>query len=469
MIGREKELEILRQANLSSKAELGIVYGRRRVGKSTLLRAVKSKKSFYFEGVKGLSRQKQIRHFVTQLAAQTNSIPVDAKDWNQALEALTPHIVKGPCYVVFDELPWMASSQSELISFLKFFWDNKWKQNKKLHIVLCGSIASFMVKHVLHSESLHNRKTYEMKLDPLNMQEASQFFPRSTPPDKILQYLICFGGIPKYLEQIDVKESFDKNIERLCFQKNGFFVNEFETVFKEQFKNIKTYEPIVKALANKSQNKESLAKVLKMKSGGGLTESLSNLENADFIKSFVSMSLSGDLKDKTRKFVLWDEWLRFYFKLMKPQMQKIQMNTHQPLFSRFNSSLLNQFYGIGFERLVLKNIPLLLDLLEIQLSDMEYVGPFFQKSRKEKEKGLQIDLMILEKDKTLTIIECKNQKDPVGIGIIQEIDQKIQRLNPPKNYFVKRVLVTVNDVSQDLKKKSYFSKIIYFQDFLKDR
>ena len=201
MIGRQTEINLLKSANQSNKAELGIVYGRRRIGKSTLLQSFLKKGDLYFEGIKGLSKKKQIQHFAQQLAAQTNTIPVDAKNWSEAFRALTPHITKKRIYVVFDELPWMASGQKELIALLKYFWDNHWKQNNKIHLVLCGSIASFMVKNVLHSEALHNRKTYEFQLGPLSIAEANLFFP-NTPKEMVLKYLLIFGGIPKYLEQI---------------------------------------------------------------------------------------------------------------------------------------------------------------------------------------------------------------------------------------------------------------------------
>ena len=465
LIGRANELKMLKTANQSNKAELGIVYGRRRVGKSTLLKAVKSENSLFLEGVKGLTKEKQIRHFLNQIAEQTNTIPTLAKNWSEALQVLTQFISKGRWYVVLDEVPWMASGHQEFISYLKYYWDNKWKQNNKLHIVLCGSIASFMVKHVIHSEALHNRKTYEFKLGALSIKEASQFFP-NTPRDQVLKYLITFGGVPKYLEQINPEISYDKNIEYLCLNKNSFFLNEFETIFKEQFKTYKTYEKITELLAKKSLNKEVLSRSLKMSSGGGLTSYLEHLESADFIKLFRSFDFQQNPKDKTRRYTIWDEWLKFYFTYIKKNQKIISINTNKKLFSAIIEPNLYNYMGFGFEKLIMKNIPDLMEIMDIELSQVVNYGPYFKSSKSQHSKGFQIDLLIEEQDHTLTVIECKNSIAPIGISIINEFEQKIKKLNPPKNNILKKVLVTAGDVTQELEKKRYFSQIVRFSDFL---
>jgi AAA+ ATPase superfamily predicted ATPase len=149
LIGRANELKMLKTANQSNKAELGIVYGRRRVGKSTLLKAVKSENSLFLEGVKGLTKEKQIRHFLNQIAEQTNTIPTLAKNWSEALQVLTQFISKGRWYVVLDEVPWMASGHQEFISYLKYYWDNKWKQNNKLHDTAFIRIVFQILNYVL--------------------------------------------------------------------------------------------------------------------------------------------------------------------------------------------------------------------------------------------------------------------------------------------------------------------------------
>ena len=167
-VGRENELSIIQGAIDSDRAELGIVYGRRRIGKSSLLMQFKKHKGdLCFEALQKASTLKQIDHFTDQMAKQTNTPKILARNWKEAFDGLTLHIQTGKHYVVFDEFPWMASGRTELVSMLKFYWDTMWKKNPKLTLVLCGSVTSFMLKHLIHSQALHNRKTFEIKLDPL--------------------------------------------------------------------------------------------------------------------------------------------------------------------------------------------------------------------------------------------------------------------------------------------------------------
>jgi len=259
--GRKHELQILKRAIGSSSPELGIVYGRRRVGKSSLLmQAAGRKGDLLFEGLQQASLKSQIEHFLLQLADQTGTPRSAARNWREALDALSFHLRNGRRYVVFDEFPWMASGRSELVALVKYYWDNHWKKNPGLTLVLCGSIANFMFRHIVHSKALHNRKTFEIELDPLPAHEAKRFFGRYRSDYEIAKFLMVFGGIPKYLEQIDPARSLSDNLDRLCFQRNAFFLTEFETVFKEQFKVAGTYGEIVKALAEQSQSRESLAR-----------------------------------------------------------------------------------------------------------------------------------------------------------------------------------------------------------------
>lgn len=159
-----------------------------------------------------------------------------------------------------------------------------------------------MISHLVHSKALHNRKTFEIQLAPLPASEAKLFFRRLRSDFEIAKFLMVFGGIAKYLEQIDPRHSLTHNIDRLCFQKHAFFLTEFETIFKEQFKVTKTYERMVRSLAERSCAQEELAQRIGMASGGGLSGYINNLEQADFVKAFTPKSVLGK-GDKTRKLV----------------------------------------------------------------------------------------------------------------------------------------------------------------------
>ncbi len=466
--GRHHELSLLKGAISSRRAELVIVYGRRRVGKSALLQRASTRKGdLYFEALENTPAKKQIAHFLLQLAEQTATPLSTARDWREAFEVLSFHINKGKHYVVLDELPWMASRRTELVSLLKYFWDNRWKKNPGLTLVLCGSIASFMVRHVVHSSALHNRKTLEMRLPPLPAAEARQFFRGLRSKYEVAKFLMVFGGIPKYLEQIDPAASLAQNLDHLCFQKHGFFLNELQTVFKEQFKVTANYERIVRALADRSGPREQLAKRLKMATGGGLTGYLETLEQAEFIKTFSPASVLGK-GVKTRKLVLWDEWLRFYFTWVEPNLDLIRLNEKPGLCERLCGAGLDSYFGLCFEQLCMKNLPRLFSHMGLDFQQVVGFGPFFRQRRRDGsgDQGLQIDLLVRRRGQVLTLVECKFSSRPTGVSVVDEVQRKIKFLRAPASYTVERVLLCAGEVTSALQRHDYFHHILGLEALL---
>lgn len=464
IIGRDLEIKRLLELKNSKRSELAIIYGRRRVGKSTLLEHIANneKSSIYFEAIKGYTKKKQISHFIKQLSEQTKKKFPECSSWEEAFDKLTPIIAKGHHFIVFDEFSWMASEKKQLVSILKYYWDRKWKKNSELKLVLCGSIANFMLKHLIHSDSLHNRKTLEMKIEPLMAKEAQSFFKRKRSPNEICKFLMTFGGIPKYLEQLNPNLSYEQNLDNLCFNRNGFFTNEFETIFKEQFKIIKKYETIVEALSFGAKTKEELVRLSQGSSGGGFTTALRQLEAAGFIKADSSLKIeTGSRKSKTKKYRLWDEWLKFYFQYVKKNLPLIQLQNEGEIAHRIIGNSINSYLGLSFEMLCEKNITQILKSLNINLNTIIDIGPYFrQASRKTGEPGLQIDLCLLRRGGILTIIECKFGEYPIGSEIINELENKLKKLRVPSNVTIEKVLISAAGVTTELEHRDYFHHIL---------
>ena len=461
--GRDHELGIIKSAIASNKPELGIVYGRRRVGKSALLMREQGKRKgdLYFEGLQQASKKVQIEHFLVQLAEQTGTPKSFARNWSEALDALSYYLRKGKHYVVFDEFPWMASGRTELVSLVKYYWDNKWKNNSAVTLVLCGSMANFMFRHVVHSSALHNRKTFEIKLAPLQAHEAKLFFRDYRSDFEVAKFLMIFGGIPKYLEQIDPTRSLADNLDRLCFQRNGFFLTEFETIFKEQFKVTRNYEQIVKTLSELSCSREALARLLNMHPGGGFSGYIGNLERADFVKVFSPESLTGK-GEKTRRIVLWDEWLRFYYRYIEPNRKVIEINTRPGLFEQLTGNTLSSYFGLAFERFCIKNLPSILDHMSIDLPQILGFGPFFRQSSRKNggSGGLQIDILIRRKGHVLMLIECKFRAQPVTVSVIREVEKKVKLLKVPRHYTIERILISSCGITSELERSGYFNRVL---------
>ncbi len=462
-IGRENELQLLQSLRRSKKAELGIIYGRRRIGKSTILEKIAIEKGdIYFEAIKGISKPKQIAHFIKQLSKATNKTIPTCQTWEDAFDQLTILISKGSHFIIFDEFAWMASEKKELVAILKYYWDQKWKKNPQLKLVLCSSIANFMIKHLVHSEALHNRKTLELHIKPLLANEAKLFFKNKRSDFEIIKFLITFGGVPKYLEQIDPNFSYEQNLDHLCFHQHAFFLNEFETIFKEQFKVINRYELIIESLTFGPKTKEEIEKLIGITSGGGFTTALKQLETAGFIKAEASLKIeTGTKKSKTKKYRLWDEWLKFYFSYIRKNASIIQMHTGPGLARRILEKSVHSYMGIGFEMLCLKNISSILKALRIDIGSVVEIGPYFkQSSRKSGVAGVQIDICILRKGKVLTIIECKYSEHPIEAEVIEEMENKIRKLKIPKSISIEKVLIAACGVTTEVEHRDYFHHIL---------
>ena len=466
-VGRQHELSLIRShLDDQTKAQLIILYGRRRIGKSTLIaKAVeKETKVLFFEGIEGARRQVQIDQFLTDLARQTGHVRLGARNWREVFQGLGELIRQGRWVLVFDEFPWMGSGRSQIVSELKLYWD-RWRKNPNICLFLCGSVAAFMTPHLVHSKAFHNRKTLELCLGPLTPKESGQFIPRRSIREKAQLYM-CLGGIPKYLEQIDPNTSLEKNLNRLCFSANGFFIEEYETLFKEQFRSIRIYESIIKSLADAPASLSDLARRVGVSKGGGFRAQIDNLISAQFVREYSPVQIGDKRRSRTKSFKLVDPFLIFYFRYIHPNRDIITRNRHgENLLRAIAGPTLQQYYGFAFERLCEDSNKAIIDKLGLTLADIVAMGPFFQQQRGPN-RGLQIDWLIVRRDSVWTLLELKYTATPAGKQIIHDVQQKIDRLDVPADVSIEPVLVSARGATRSVANKGYFYRILTLTDLL---
>lgn len=465
-VGRQEELAVLSEAYESGKSELVVLYGRRRIGKSRLLhRFAEGKPDFLtFEALEGEQTRAQIRHFTKLLRRQTNDSVLEHvrfSRWDDVLSYLSDRIVdqesrNQKLILFFDEIQWMAAGRSSLISLLKYYWDNRWKQ-KNVLLVLCGSVASFMVKKIIRSKALYGRITKEVLLKGLPPHEAAQMFENRRSAEETLKYLLVFGGVPKYLEEVDLHRSFSQNMNRLCFSKNGSMLNEVDRIFYSQFRESRTYLKIVSLLKDRPCSLSQISKHLKIPSGGGLQLYLRNLEDAEIIRSFVPFDKSR--KSKLRKYTLADEYLHFYFKFVGPNVEIIQESQRKRLFEAMTRSSLDSWMGFAFERFCLKHASFLSGLMGFE-KDVLAAAPHFRKD----DEQFQIDLVYLRSDKVITVCEIKHLSRKVTTRVIPEMKRKISRLGPAKGYTLEKALISLHGPEQALQESGYFDYVLTLDD-----
>lgn len=466
-IGRWHELALLRERlGDRSKSQLIILYGRRRIGKSTLIaNAVKhERRVLFFEGVQGARTQVQVDQFLRDLSRQTGRVRLDARTWREVFQGLGELLESGRWVLVFDEFPWMGAGRSQIVADLKLHWD-RWSKNPGVCLFLCGSVASFMTRHVVHSKALHNRKTLELCLGPLTPREAGGFIPQRGLFERAQLYM-CLGGVPKYLEQINPRESLERNLNRQCFMPGGFFVEEYETLFKEQFRSLKVYESVVARLARGPGTLSELAHHAGVPKGGGFHSQLTNLVRAQFVREYVPVKLDGRVRRRTASYKLVDPFLIFYLRYIHPHRRNIQRNRKgEDLFRSIAGPTIQQYYGYAFERLCEDAMESILDPLGIGLADVVEMGPFFQQQRGGNE-GVQLDWVIMRRDRVWSILEFKYRMSPVGMEVAHEVERKLQRLTTPAGITIEPVLVSAAGATRTLRESNYFTTIVTLNEML---
>jgi AAA+ ATPase superfamily predicted ATPase len=465
--GRKQELELLERAYASEKSELVVLFGRRRIGKSSLVHTFAGRKPdfIFFEGIEGESTRTQIKHVTNSLRRQTKDpllANVAFSSWDDLLSYITERVLSPRSthkkILFLDELPWLAAGRRKLVGLLKYYWDNHWKKQKVM-LILCGSLTAFMANKVIASKALYGRVSIEILLRHLAPSEARQFFRNKRSTEEVLRYLLIFGGIPKYLEEIDLSRSLAQNLNQLCFSKNSPMSREVERIFYSQFKEPQTYLRIVKLLNTKICSMKEIGQRLSIASGGGLRQYLRNLEAVEIIRSFCPFG--SPPTSKLRKFTLSDEYLLFFFKYVEPNLRTIAQSRSTRLFETLTRDSLDSWLGFAFERFCLKYAADLAEAMGFG-ERLLFAAPYFERG----DSRFQIDLLFQRSDKVITICEIKHHGRPITTKVIPEVERRCSLLKVPRGHTVERALVSLYGPDTALRDAGYFHHYLTLKELL---
>jgi hypothetical protein len=470
-VGRKLEVSELEMLYANEGSQLGVLFGRRRVGKTRLLEefATHQKGSLFFEAQEDISLRDQIRHAQLQLSKQQNDAAianVPFQTWGHFFDKLTEIIEKKrstKMLIILDELQWMASGKSTLISQLKYYWDKNWSK-KNVMLVLCGSMATFMVEKVIRSKALYGRIDFNFQIKPLHPNETHLLLNSSRSDIESLTYQLIIGRIPKYYEWINRKKSLEWNINNLCFTSNGLLVKDFEKTFYKQFKGGSHYHKIIDVLAAGPLTFKEISDKAQLPTGGGLKSYLNNLEMADVIRSQSSIDKS--FTSKMKKYYAVDEFLCFYKKYIEPNLEIINKNETRDLFSKIVTPVWLPWLGLAFERFCGNNAEYLSEKMGLKDQLVTY-GPFSQRGTKTKI-GFQIDMIYRLTNNNLVIVEMKNHKNEITPEIISEVEIKRQKLKTAfPNDSIQTALISIHGPTKALKASKYFDYTLKLSDLLK--
>ncbi|MCB0846110.1 MAG: AAA family ATPase [Bacteroidetes bacterium] len=418
-IGRKKELEILHQALESSEPEMVSVIGRRRVGKTFLVKsAYEGHIDFELTGIRDISNAEQLQNFSFHLTKQSNAIvPVKVpKNWLEAFFMLTNFLEKKKTsnrkqIVFFDELPWMASPKSGFLSGLSYFW-NSWAVNQNIVVVICGSAASWMIQKVVkNTGGLHNRITKRIIVNPFTLSETEQYLhQRGIKLNRyhIVQLYMAMGGIPHYLKEIKPGKSVVQNIDQICFSDTGLLRDEFLDLYPALFENPDKHIAVIRALSTKRQgmDREEIIKSSKLANGGSLTRTLEELNQSGFISTYQPFGK----KKKNTLYRLTDEYSFFYLKFIEKKRNE-GVETWQHLSQTQEYKI---WSGYAYEGICIKHLHQIKKALSI--GGVYSVSSSFLKKGTKTEKGVQIDLLLDRNDHIINLFEIKFYNKPFTIS-----------------------------------------------------
>jgi len=471
-IGRVAELAQLKSFLKKKSASLIVVKGRRRVGKSRLIEEfARTHQCYKFSGlapIDGISAQDQRDEFVRRLSEYTGLPEIKIDDWAKLFALLAREVKIGRWIVFLDEISWMASADKTFLSKLKNAWDDNFKKNGKLILVLCSSVSTWIETNIISSTAFFGRISWTLHLEPLPLSDSNRMLEsqgfKSSAYEKF-KLLSVTGGIPWYIEQMQGQYSADDNIKRQCFTKGGILVEDFDKIFHELFeKRDELYKRIINTLANGPIDYNEIAQQTNYPKSGRLTDYLDNLIDAGFITKDCTWSLNTGKETSLFHYRLSDNYIRFYLKYIAPKRKQIEVKRLQAI----NLSSLpgwSSIMGFQFENLIINNRHEIYRALNIAPESIVYDNPFFQRQTK-RQKGCQIDFLIQTKFKTAYVFEIKFSRNLVKKQVIEEVSEKINRMSLPRGMAVLPVLIHVNGVADSVIEEDYFYSIIDFCQLL---
>ena len=403
IIGRPLEINKLKEIKDKKEASLVAIYGRRRIGKTFLIRNFfKDEIIFEITGLYKGTPNDQLENFRNELNKRIIGSEVKKiKNWLSAFQSLETLIQqsenKKKRVIFIDEFPWIASKGSKFLMAFENFWNQFAVRQKNLILVICGSAASYMVKNIIKNKGgLHNRLTEKICLQPFSLKETANYLKSKNVKYSqydIAQLYMIIGGVPHYLNKIKPTESVAQNIDRLCFQTDGELTMEFDLLFASLFDNSEKHLLIVKSLATslRGLTRNELLTKTKLPSGGDTSSKIEELIQSGFIEEYAFYKNKSHLK----RFRLSDEYSQFYLKYIRSN----KLNGPGTWINLQKSQSFKSWSGFSFENLCLKHIQSIKKTLGVSYIYTQASSWFNDNA--------QLDLIIDRDDNVINLCEIK--------------------------------------------------------------
>jgi AAA+ ATPase superfamily predicted ATPase len=417
-INRTDELNYLEHLNKSKEARLLILYGRRRIGKTELLKQFsKGKKNLFFSSDLS-SEQEQLRQFTEKIFHVTGDSFLQAQtfnSWEALFNYIFDHLPEKVPLIIIDEFPYLCISNSALPSILQKIWDEKAKKSN-IFLILCGSYMSFMEKKVLGSKSpLYGRRTGQIILPPLKFKDISGFFPDYSLKDTVYCYAVL-GGTPAYLQRFDSKKTIEQNIKNEILDKNSLLYSEPRFLLMEELREPSVYFSILKAIAFGKTRLNEIVQETGLKDSYKVNKYISVLRGLHIIRREVPVTEDKPHKSKKGIYLLDDPFFRFWFRYIFPNMSHLEIGDINFVWEEKIKTDLDSFVGFIFEDICIQRLKILNKDNKLPFK-AKNIGRWW--SRKD-----EIDIMAFDNKGSFLFCECKWTSNKIGLNTFEDLQKK---------------------------------------------
>ena len=478
-IGREEYLEDLETLWRKRTCSIVSCRGRRRIGKSTLIREFARRTADGYIEIEGLPpnskeeaaklddarlNQIQLDNFIDVLATTTGCSRARVTTWYEAFARLDGQIDDAKRTVILlDEISWMGMHDANFPGRLRTAWETLFHRHEKLILVICGSVSVWIKENILDNTGFTGRFSRDYVLPELPLSVCTQFWGEArnrVAAREILDVLSVTGGVPRYLEEIDPGLSADENIRRMCFLKSGELFKDFDAIFNPLFgEATETKRKLLIALADGPKSGTELATAIDVGRNGRLSRILRELAEGGFISSDVGKNPETGAECRVGKYRLRDNYTRFYLKYIAEHKGEIERGVFRYM-SLEHLPGWNTIMGLQFENLVVNNAMELVPFLGLGNSVVLSAAPYRHErlSRDGEKHGCQIDLLV-QTARTAYVVEVKRKKS-IGVEIEDEVESKIKRLPLRKGVSARPVLVYDGELDGAVEGNGYFDAIV---------
>ncbi len=417
-IGRQTELQALERLYHSDGFQMMVLYGRRRIGKSTLLQKFsEDKKTIFYTAIQSSLQDnlELLSRRVTE-ALMPNLSGIKFSSVDELFHFLTAQCQQERIVFVIDEFSYLAEQDASILSVMQKYIDTEWLHGN-MYLILSGSSVSFMENEVLSAKSpLFGRRTAQLKLNPFHYVDSAKFVERYSFEEKALCYGIT-GGVPKYLALLDDSLSVDENICRLFFSKTGYLYEETTNLLTQEFRNVSTYSAIIHAIAGSAHQLNEIIDKTHL-NPASVTHALGNLISTGIISK--NFSITEEHKRKKTNYTICDKMFSFWYRFVSGTQDIIERDRGISYYENMVKPYLSEYMGDVFEEMCREYT--LLHGLDGELPTfVTKVGKWWGTNPKLREQT-DIDVVALnERQHEALLGECKYKKEVIDKAVFEAL------------------------------------------------